>query len=264
MKHLYLFMFLISSTVSAQVNTGPRFTALASAGVSLSDPWSMQQNQAGLASVKRLTVAIAIESPFVGFDLSTQSIILILPVRNNVVGLSYQRYGVPAFREERTAFCYARNFGDKLYAALNFNYHSLNIENYGVTQTYSVEAGLQYRLNPKFTLGVHVANPSRSIAINETYANLPFRFQIGASYNFSEKVMFCSAYEHNFGKQTDAKFGMEYQIFSLLYLRGGVSANPFKQYAGFGVNYHQLRLDIATSSHPALGYSPQIALSYEF
>lgn len=264
MKHLYLFMFLISSTVKAQVNTGPRFTALASAGVSLADSWSIQQNQAGLASIKKLTLAIAVEKPFAGYDLSTQSIILIIPFRNNVVGLSFQRYGVTSFSEQRTALSYAKNFGDKLYAALNFNYHSLKIENYGATQTYSVEAGLQYRLNPKFTFGVHVANPGRSAAINETYANLPFRFQIGASYNFSEKVMLCSAFEHNFGKQTDSKFGMEYQIFSLLYLRGGVSANPFKQYAGFGVNYHQLRVDIATSSHPALGYSPQIALSYEF
>ena len=142
MRYLLGIIFLISFNTSAQVNTGARFTSMASAGVSMRDAWSMQQNQAGLAKVSKTTIAIAIEKPFAGFDLSTQSAILIVPHQKNVFGISLQRHGVAAYTEQRAAFCYARNFGNRLSAALNFNYHLLKITSYGSAQTYSVEAGM--------------------------------------------------------------------------------------------------------------------------
>ena len=264
MKYLYGLILLINFSANAQVNPGPRFTSLAGAGVSLHDAWSMQQNQAGLASVKNITLSIAIEKPFAEYDISTQSLIFVVPIKNNVFGFSFQRYGVSSYSEQRTAFCYAKNFGDKLYAALDFNYHSLKIENHGSTQTYSVEAGLMYRHNKNLILGAHIANPGQSIYNNEIYINIPFRIQLGASYIFSEKILFCSTLEKNFKGEDDGRFGIEYQIIDLFALRGGISANSFKQYAGFGIDYQKLKLDFATSSHPVLGYSPQIALSYEF
>ncbi|MBC7746096.1 MAG: hypothetical protein H7096_13455 [Flavobacterium sp.] len=264
MKYLYLLSFLFNFDVSAQINTGPRLTALGEAGISITDPWSVQLNQAGLAGIKKLTVAIAIQKPFAGYDLSTQSLILIVPIKNNVFGISLQRYGVTSFKEQRVALCYAKNFGDKLYAALDINYHLLKIENYGATQTYSVEAGMIYLLNKNLSFGAHVANPNQNIYNASALATIPFRVQIGASYVFSEKILFCGTLEKYAKYQNDGKLGLEYQIIKVLALRGGISANPFKQYAGFGINFQKLKFDFAASSHPVLGYSPQIALSYEF
>ena len=264
MKFLSGLIFLFGFDASAQVNTGPRFTAMASAGVALQDVWSLQQNQAGLAAIKKITIAIAFEKPFAGYELSTQSAVLALPVKNNVFGLSFQRYGFASYSEQRTALSYSRSFGDRLYAALNFNYHILKINGYGSAQTYSVEAGLQYQLTDQFFIGAHVANPNQSTYQQEVNSVIPARFQLGASYLFGDKVLLAVAAEKYFHHELDIRLGIEYQLIELLALRGGFSANPFKQYAGFGLSYQQLKMDVAVASHPVLGYSPQIALSYEF
>lgn len=264
MKYICGILFLISFNASAQVNTGARFTAMASAGVSMRDVWSMQQNQAGIAAIKKTTVALAVEKPFAGFELSTQSAIIVLPVNKNVFGISIQRYGLTSYSEQRAGFTYARSFGERLNAALNFNYHLLKIPAYGSSQTYSVEAGMQYQLNDKISVAAHVANPGKSRFNNDINTGIPFRLQAGGSYIFSEKVMMAALVEKTAGFAINNRFGLEYQVAELLALRGGISTSPFKHYAGFGLNYRKLKMDIATSSQPVLGYSPQVALSYEF
>lgn len=264
MRVLHGILFLLSFNASAQINPGARFTSMAGAGVSLQDVWSIQQNQAGLANIKEITVAVAFEKPFAGYELSTQTAIFVLPVKNNVFGLSIQRYGFASYNEQRTSLSYARPFGDQLYAALNFNYHLMKIEGYGSSQTYSVEAGVQYHFNNNLSIAAHIANPGLSRFAADLNSTIPARLQLGASYVFSEKVLLALAVEKTYRDHLDTKLGLEYQIIELLALRGGISAYPFKQYAGFGLKYHKLKMDIAASSQPVLGYSPQIALSYEF
>lgn len=254
----------MSFSVTAQVNPGARFTSMASAGVAVSDAWSMQQNQAGLAAIDKTTIAFAIEKPFAGFDLSTQSVLMIFPHQGHVFGISFQRYGVAAYTEQRAAFCYARRFGNRLSAALNFNYHLLKIPSYGSAQTYSVETGIQYRLNSHVALAAHVANPSQSKFGEYSDSLIPVRFQLGASFDFSDKVLLAAALQKTAGLPLDNKIGLEYRIIDVLALRGGVSTSPFKHYAGFGINYQKLKMDVATSSQPLVGFSPQIAMSYVF
>ena len=257
-------MFLFSFNVTAQVNPGARFTAMAGTGVSLGDVWSVQQNQAGMASIRKITVALAFEKPFAGYDLSTQSAVLVVPVNKNVFGLSIQRYGFATYNEQRTAFAYARSFGPRLYTALSFNYHHLNIANYGSAQAYTIEAGIQYHFRNGVTIAAHLANPNQNSFADYITAGMPARLQVGASYLSSEKVLLALAIEKTFQEPFDAKLGLEYQVIKLFALRGGISLEPFKQYAGFGLNYHKLKMDVAAASQPVLGYSPQIALSYEF
>lgn len=264
MKYILGILFLLSFNSSAQVNTGARFTSLGSAGVALQDVWSIQQNQAGLSAIKKFTVAIAIEKPFAGYELSTQTAIVAIPVEKNVFGASFQNYGFASYSQQRVGFAFARSFGPRLAAALDFNYHSVKIQGYSSSRAYSVEAGLQYQLTKNLSLGAHVANPNQGKFEGEANTGIPARFQAGGSYLFSEKVLMAVTVEKIIGYPVDNRFGLEYQLLDLFALRAGVSTNPFKHYAGFGINYHKLKMDVATASQPVLGYSPQIAMSYEF
>lgn len=264
MKYLYGIIFLISFNASGQVNSGARFTSMASAGVSLKDVWSLQLNQAGLAGIKKATAAIAFQKPFAGYDLNTQSAIFVIPFNQNVLGVSFQRYGYASYNEQRVGFCYAKGFGDQLSLALNVNYHLLTIDSYGSSGTYSVEAGIQYHLNDKFSVGAHVANPTKSSLNSGSNVIIPRQVQIGMSYLFSEKVLLALSAQKIIAGSVDTRAGIEYQIIGLLALRGGVSVKPFKHYAGVGLSFRKLKIDIAASSQPVLGYSPQIGLGYEF
>ncbi|HCN84575.1 MAG TPA: hypothetical protein DIT07_13280 [Sphingobacteriaceae bacterium] len=247
----------------AQVNPGPRITALGLTGVAIKDTWSLQANQAGLATQKKFAIATAYESEFLNPELSRQSVLIIYPNKRNVFGLSFQNYGFSAYNEQRLGMAYARNFGN-VSAAIDFNYHLIKIQQYGSTQAYSVEAGLQYALNDKLLIGAHLANPNRSTYDHHINAAIPVSIEFGLSYQISDNLLLNNGITKTLNSATDVRGGIEYSMLNWMDLRGGVSVNPFRQYMGIGCKYQNLHFDVAVASHYALGYSPQVALSYEF
>jgi len=263
MKYLFGIIFLISVKASAQVNLGARFNAMASGAVALSDVWSVQHNQAGLATVKRLSVAVSYEKPFAGYNLKSQSAAIVVPVQHHVFGMSVQQYGNLVYSYQNAGLSYARSFGDQLYAALTFNYHTLKIDNYGNAHSYSVAAGLQYRKTDRLTLGAHLSTPGFRDFDQEPELPVSTQIQVGASYYFTDKLVLAISVDKDLREAIDVRTGAEYKVIKALSLRGGLSANPFKQYAGFGLNYKKLNIDLSVSSQPVVGYSPQISLSYE-
>lgn len=262
--YLFLVFFLAGTNLIAQVNYGPRITAMGSAGVAVVDVWSVQKNQAGIAGLKRPELSVAYENRFGIKELSTKSAAFAIPIKNYTIGASFQSYGVDAYHEVKTGISLAKSFGPKLFVAVNLNFHQIKIDNYGNANSFSVEVGLQYMVLPKLWLGTHIANPNQSKYGENTDQIIPAHIQFGASYLFSDQLMITTELEKVLDAEADFKTGLEYKIVKFVALRGGISVNPFKQYAGFGINYEKINLDFAVGSHPVLGYSPQISVGYEF
>lgn len=60
------------------------------------------------------------------------------------------------------------------------------------------------------------------------------------------------------------KAGIEYQIADVLHLRGGVATNPSQYSFGVGLNVQHLKIDIASSYHQILGFTPGLSVNYVF
>jgi hypothetical protein len=127
-----------------------------------------------------------------------------------------------------------------------------------------VDAGMQYRLNNRVWIGTYISNPSSNGYQKPSGSTIPVSLAFGVSFEFSDQVLVISDVQKILNAGIDTKLGIEYKMINWFALRGGVSANPFKQYAGFGIHYHRFALDMAISSHPNLAYSPNLAFSYEF
>lgn len=263
-RFLLLTSIIIPIRLSAQINPGPRSTALGLTGTVLQDIWSLQSNQAGLAVLQRPVMAAAVKNQFLDPDVNTKSAVLAVPFKQHVFGISFQSYGFSAYTEQRIGFTYARNFENTIFTALNFNYHQLRIANYGNTSTFSIEGGLQYKASEKLLIGAHIANPSQSSYEEQAVSAIPVKMEFGIAYRFTDKLLLNSALSKTLNSEADAGAGLEYAAAEWLALRGGLSANPLRQYGGFGLTYQKIKIDAAASSHPVLGLSPQIAVSYEF
>ncbi|KAA8485020.1 hypothetical protein BDE36_2272 [Arcticibacter tournemirensis] len=255
---------LVNPLFAQDVHDGSRLTALGNTGVALQDVWTLQSNQAGIASIKRPVAAIACESSFFNSAITTQSAIFAFPYHRNVFGFSLRSYGMDEYREQKIGFAFARGFGETVFASLSFNIHQLKISRYGSAGAWSVEAGLQYKAGENLIIGAHIANPNRSAYQADLNAIVPVLFELGASLRFTDKVLLSSAIAKELDSAAGFKCGIEYNIMSEVFLRGGAVTNPFRQSAGFGYKYHSLNVDIAVTSHPDLGFSPQISLGYEF
>lgn len=269
MKHFYLgaLYLLVSYTnplYSQEINLGPRVTALGNIGVALSDVWSIQSNQSGLAFLQKPTASISYRNSYLSSELHTQSAVFAYPFGRNVLGLSFQSYGFTAYSEQKIGFTYAKRFGNNVSAALNLNFHQVDIPSYGSVQTYSVEAGLQYKVNESLILGTHISNPGMSNYDVEVQSLIPVSLEFGGSYRFSDKVLLNTGFVKVLDSTSDFRCGLEYSVIDWLAFRGGVSVNPFRQFAGLGYQFKDLKIDVGASTHPYLGFSPQIALSYEF
>ncbi|WP_131537155.1 PorV/PorQ family protein [Pedobacter nototheniae] len=264
---IYSFLLILLSTSSlfAQNNLGPRLTAMGNNGASTTDIWSLQANPAGITGIVSPTISLNYIKHLFSNDVSTQALAVVIPLKKNFVGLSFQRYGFSAYSEMKIGFAYAKKFHNNLAIALNINYFQLKIINYGASNGFSVDIGLLYHLNEQLTLGAFVSNPSRQkYGSKEIEAKIPSNLNIGATYKTSDKLLIASTITKILKEPIDVKVGLDYKILNILSLRAGLSIKPFKQYAGFGISYKKMLIDMATAYDPNLGYAPQIAIGYAF
>lgn len=264
MKYVCLILALVQTNAIAQISPGPRSLAMGSAGTALQDVWSLQHNPAGIAHLTRPIFALAYQRHFSIQDLSTQRAVFAIPFNKNVLGISFQRYGFNEYLEQTSSIAYAKNFSGALALSIMIKHHQLSIAKYGSDGLISMDAGIQYRINEQLWIASHISNPAKTSLNDLAATNLPVALSFGVSYIFSDKILVLSDIQKVLNSGIDTKIGMEYKLIKWFAMRGGLSANPFRQYAGFGIIYHRFVLDMAISSHLQLGYSPNVAFSYEF
>ena len=264
MKYICLICIFFQLSVHAQNNPGARSKALGSASTALEDVWSLRLNSAGIASIERVIFALGYEQHFLDPELSTQSAILGVPIKDYVLGLSFQRYGITEYLEQTAGIALSRKYSDALSIALSMNYHQVSIPFYGSENTISVDVGMQYSLNDKLRLGTAITNPGRSKINDLSGSQIPTGISVGLAFDLSDKVLFLSDLTKILDYGMNFRMGIEYQIVKSFNLRGGISANPFRQTGGFGFKFGRISIDAAISSHPRLGYSPNLSLNYEF
>lgn len=266
MKIWYVLLILFfPDLLLAQNNLGPRLTAMGNNGSAVYDVWSLHANAAGITATEKPIISLNYIKHLFSGEISTQGLALIIPYKNNFIGIGFQRYGFSEYHESKIDFAYAKKFGDQISAAINLNYHQLKITKYGSATGFSIDVGVLYKLNKHLTFGAYTSNPSKQrYSTTQVAAEIATSYHVGASYNASDKVLIAASISKILNQSVDVGLGIDYKIVELLSLRGGLSAQPFKQYAGFGINYKTFLFDMATAYDPNLGYTPQIAMAYAF
>lgn len=249
----------------AQTNLGPRLTALGNNGAAVSDIWSTDANPSGITNTTSPTIAINYKKYLFESELSSQAASFILPLQKNSIGLSFERYGIAEFNELKAGLAIAKKFGSKLSISIKGNYHQIKITNYGATTGLSIDVGAMYQYNDHLTFGIYTNNPSLQKYNTKAISNhIPTIIHIGAAYQASDKLLIATTASKDLDKAIDVGLGVDYKLIEMLRLRGGLTAKPFKQYAGFGINYRKFMIDFAVENDPYLDYVPQIALAYAF
>ena len=266
-KNILLFLTVCCGTISvlAQRNQGARFTAMGNATAAVKDLWSLNANPAGITNQTKPVAGINYARFFYGDELSEQNLACVIPLKGNYAGVNIGRYGITEFNEISVGVALAKKFGESFSIALKGNIHQLKISNYGNANAFSVDVGAIYALNQKINLGVYVNNPSlQKYKTSNVVAPIATAFHLGATYEPSNKVIIAATVTKTIDEKVDVALGVDYKFLNILSLRGGLSAKSFKQYLGIGLNYEKFLLDIAVESHPKIGYTPQIGLSYAF
>ena len=256
----------VGGEAAASDNTplGARSSALGNASVSLSDVWSVQNNQAGLGWIKERSAGVSYHNQFMMKELSTKAFGFAMPVKQGTFGLYVSNFGYSLYSQSKAGFAFGKTFGEKMSAGVMMDYLQTKIPEYGKKGSFVAEAGIQAKSLKNLTIGFHIFNPTRTKIADYNSERIPTILRLGFDYKFSEKVFVACETEKDIDKKAMAKAGLEYCPTKELYLRAGISTNPSLSCFGIGLNLKQFKLDISSSYHAVLGFSPQVGLIYEF
>lgn len=265
-------VFLLNSkgyAANDNYNIGARATALGHTSIVFKDLWSIANNQAGMAFVKRPVVGLAYEERFMKTEMGLKTVAFVLPTEQlGSFGVSYTHFGDSDYNETRINIGYAMKLGRKFSIGLAFNYLGMSVSapsEGSSTGTITGELGMMVEPVKNLWLSAHVFNPF-GVSINDYQyeEKIPTLLRLGALYYFDKDILMVAEVEKDIDFDTRVKIGAEYTLQEKFIFRAGITTNPSEYSAGIGLNFNMLRIDFAFYKHQYLGYTPSISLAYNF
>ncbi len=271
MKRIVLFLILSScipvfSIAGGEYKTiGSRASALGYTSVSLTDNWSVFNNQAGLAYLNSSSAGIYYENRFLIKELALSAANFSMPFKSGGVAITFSRFGFKLWNENKIGLSVARKFGQYLAVGAQLDYLLIHQdENYKNLNFITFEAGMLIRFSDKVSLGIHTYNPLNVRISANSDERSAATFRIGPSYKASEKFLIICEVRKSTNEDPVFSAGAEYKVLKSFFLRTGISTNPSLWSFGAGINLGNLNIDVSASDHYILGFSPQIAITYDF
>lgn len=243
-------------------NAGARGAAMGNASLTFTDINSIFTNQAGLGYLEKLSFTVYGERRFLLADgLNSFLFGVAYPHKSiGTIGLSVHYFGYGKYNEQKIGLSYARKLFKKMSIGAQFNYLGTRIGEYGTAHSFTFELGILAKVTKQFHLAAHVFSPARIELPNGDA--LPAMFKLGGAYLPSDKVRITAEIEKDLENPFNGRFGVEYHPIHILYIRAGVSTTPVMASFGLGLNMTGLKIDIATSYHTVLGFTPSLSVSY--
>jgi len=242
---------------------GAKDVSLGYASVALVSTFSVFNNQAAVARIRNISVAVDYNQPFLIEGFASKALAVVVPTTVTNFAICLQQKGIQGYNESRFGISMARTIGERISAGLQFNYFIVDFPEQGrVRGTFLIEFGLLYQSQNGLAIGLHIFNPSRS-SIESLYnqSNLPLRATAGIALKPSANMAFVSSVAYSFDNPINVRMGIEYQFTERFFLRGGISGKPICHSAGLGYKNLNFGVDFAIVHHQTMGYTPSISIT---
>ena len=233
------------------------------------DALSFTGNQAALAQTKFAGIGVYGERRFMQKETSMYTLGTAFPTRLGNFGLQLNYAGFKNFSENKIGLAYARKLGKLVDVGVQFNYYGYRIPAYGNASTINFEIGAMMHLTDKLNAGIQVYNPvggklGTSASLSTKEEKLASAYKAGLGYDVSDQFFICAEIIKEEDKPVHVVAGLQYQFAKQFFARAGFIGESTTAYAGAGISWKNLRLDVSSGYHPQLGFSPGILLLIHF
>ena len=261
MKKIYTLFILIFLSVQlwAQSLHKPiagSYIGLGAYSVNHVDAFSFTANQAALSKQKNMAIGVYGEQRFLLNETNMYSAVFVIPTNDGNFGVQADYFGFKNYNESQLGIAYARSLGRALDVGIKFNYYSFRIPAYQSSSAVNFEIGAIAHLTDKFNIGFHVYNPAGGILSKTNNEKLSSVYKFGMGYEASENLLVSAEIikQENLPVNIDA--GIQYNFQKQFFARVGISSDNGSPYAGAGLSWREIRLDVSASYHPQLGFTP--------
>jgi hypothetical protein len=267
-KHLFTLaalLFLLLQKNCAQSLRQPIsaiYTGLGAYSSKQTDVFSFVNNQAALAAISHPAAGVYGERRFMLVETSLYTAAFAMPSTMGNFGVSLKYAGFKNFNENQIGLAYARSLGSAVDIGVQFNYYGYRVPSYSNASTVNFEIGTIIHLSDQLNMGIHVYNPVGG-KFGKTDDKLTAAYKMGLGYYVSEKFFVSAEIVKEEDYPVNVNAGFQYQFVKQFFARAGIATATSSAYAGFGIGWKNLRLDISGSYHPQLGWSPGLMLIVE-
>jgi hypothetical protein len=240
------------------------YVGLSAYSTQQTDPLSFTANQAALARVSQAGVGLYGERRFLLAATSSYTAAAAIPTKMGNFGVQLNYAGFTIFNENKIGLAYARSLGSKVDVGIQFNYYNYRIPSYGNASSINFEAGAIVHFSDKLNGGIHVYNPAGGKLSNTDNEKLAAAYKIGLGYDASENFFISSEIIKEEDKPVNVIAGFQYHFAKQFFARVGFMSESSTPFAGAGIGWKNMRLDVSGSYHPQLGFSPGILLIANF
>ena len=260
---LFFLLLFINEFIGAQSLKSPVAAAYIGLGAyskSHTDVFSFSSNQAALAQMKAPAFGVYSERRFLLAETQLFSAVAVLPTKNGNFGFQADYFGYKNFNESQLGIAYARSLGEKLDLGVKFNYYSFRIPGYQNAAAVNFEIGAIAHLTEKLHAGIHFYNPVGGTISKTDHDKLSAIYKFGIGYEASENFLVSAEIIKVENMPVNVTAGVQYNFQKQFFARAGIISENGSPYAGAGVFWNNLRLDVCASFHPQLGISPGVML----
>lgn len=234
---------------------------MAGASVTLGDEYSLFNNIGGLARVENHSAFASYQNRYgiSEFQVIGAGAIYHSPFGNTGVG--FYKFGDAIYSEQRLHLAFGNQF-QMVSLGVGIDLHQVNIATIGTQRAIAIQFGGIAEITPQFRFGAHIFNVNQAEINNETGERVPTVMKAGLSYLPSSELRFTLEVEKDLGFDEVFKAGLEYQIIESVFVRTGISTEPFL--GAFGVGFHpkNFKFDYAFSNESRIGSIHEISLAY--
>lgn len=256
------FVSFISYKANCQLRQPPLpsdYAALAAASRLQADAFSFLHHPAALSNLQAVAIGFFAEQRYLVPGLSNAGAVIGVPVKTGAMGFAVQYLGGPQAQRAAATISAAQKLGKAAAIGVQLKYHTTSAAGYVPENSFGYAVGAQLQLAPKVQMLVNTANLHvawrKSNSIQQQAA-----WQIAVGYDLSEAVFITGFVEKTSSIPAETKAAFQYRFGSKLLCRVAVGTGTGQFVLGCGYIMGSLRLDVFTSVHPLLGFSPGMQL----
>lgn len=266
MRCLFVLLCLAAANVEAQVECAATpFSGMAEIGSASFSPWASFSNPAGTSRVQSLSAGLSYQCLSGLKELSTKSAFILHPWKWGNAGMTYSHFGYEKYNEQLVGIIYSRCLGRNIAVGIKIDYlFSFAEKRSGMRQALFFEGGFLMSLPAGLLWGIQVYNPgdvARFSANGGLYT--PERYVSALSWRPDKLFLLAVQLE-----QTDGKYsfsaGGEFSYEEVFFFRCGFRAGDNRIYAGTGLVWNFMEVNVNYNTQAHLGNVFGIALGVKF
>ncbi|WP_425392267.1 hypothetical protein [Ekhidna sp.] len=246
---------------TSSFNLGGRSAGMAGASLTLGDEFSLFNNIGGLGRYDKHAAFAAYQNRYGVKEFQVIGAGAVYAGGIGNAGVGFFKFGDDLYSEQRIHLA----FGNKIQMVslgVGIDLLQYNIATVGTNRSLAIQFGGIAEISSQLRFGAHIFNLNQAEINNETGEKAPTVMKAGMSYQPSEELMLNIEVEKDLEFDEVFKAGLEYRIIEDVFVRTGISTEPFL--GAFGVGFHpkNLKFDYGFSNDSRLGSIHELSVSY--